>query len=276
MNIKKIAEKIFDEEINKCSDETKSIINGYKIKIINYLQEIVYVRKFPSAINNELLFYKEMAGIFRKIEKTYEKFLLFCDSYQTVLGDGKQFRETIIDIMTDDQNFQHRFGATMSMQMGLNSAISDLYMLMRMFVLFDKKEREPIKCSDTITPLNIIIYAGSSHTLLYRSVLNYFNIPSVAEIYDAESLKTKSNTIREKIHKNTKKINLNNKYVIGDQQIALRNAVIEQTNIELQQRIKEIDLMVSKLSDRYVDLKNADSTLDPTVNSLVTHFLTEI
>ena len=161
--------------------ENKTYLSVYLTRIFNKIyKENSTINNFKKAIETEILFYKEMSYIKRKINKSYSKFLKFCKRYPELFGSGTNIREKLIDIMIDDQNFNFRFNNVNVMDffgdrsiMGLNSTLSDTYTFLRMFVLFDEdKDRGPLNCRGINTPQNIIAYSGGAHSDILKSFLD--------------------------------------------------------------------------------------------------------
>ena len=295
----------------------KNIIMKNKKSIINYINEIIYVKNISLALTNEIFFYKEMNIIKNKLDKLYKKFLLFCEEYPTIFGNGIDIKEKIIEIIMNEKNFKNRFNEKNSLsediQMGLNSAITDLYALLRMFIIFDKKEREPNKCNNILTPMNIIVYAGQQHIELYESIFSYYEninlIIKISKNINDEILYKEKIANQQLIIKNNKLIEYNKnkkeKYIKNIEEIKndsmklaenIREIYVKTltkqyiiSNSEIDQYIKKYidennklininkvnDDILSKFrySDRYINIKNSNNNYINTVNELSTHFL---
>jgi hypothetical protein len=272
---------------------------NYVVIIKKYINEIIYIKNIKKAFENEILFYREMVIIKEKIDKLYAKFLLFCNLYPDIFGSGRDIKETLIDIITSETNFDTRFNPILDNPgMGLNSAVSDLYAIMRMFTIFDPNKNGPDKCSDTYTPQYIIMYAGTAHTSLYESLFDYYEFKKVIQIYDKEKeplykykdvLQIIKRDLREKrlnLYKEIKELNEKIKKIddillkkerdLIEKKVNLKYEEIKILNletIELDEKIKEIDDILSKMSysDRSVNLMNSYKT----VNYLITNFLSD-
>lgn len=147
-----------------------------------------------NSINFEINFYDEIEILKNKLNKTYNKFLKFCQIYPNVFGTGENIKEIIIDIMLSDNIFPVRFIDESGLDgkiLGLQSTFTDVYTFLRMFIIFDdEKERKPIKCSNIKTPEKIIIYAGKAHIELYNDILKHYST-SITELININNTENK-------------------------------------------------------------------------------------
>ena len=243
----KIAFKEYEEDllkINLCKDTNhifkKSADTLTNEILVDYFYETVESEDFIyKAVENEILFYEEMSILKQKLNKSYEKFLKFCEKYPNIFGDGKNIRQDIIEIMTNEKNFNNRYndkGSSMAgmfmdgtTQMGLNSTLTDLYTFLRMFTIFDsEKERDPIKCNNIETPEKIILYAGKAHIELYNSIFNKYKDRIESKII----IHNEHNNNSNKVKINELNINLNNDAIENNRAIIRYKSELETKQIE--------------------------------------------
>jgi hypothetical protein len=186
--INELLKSFFEEKIN--NKLLKMMTNENFIFVDILLHQDLILK----SINFEINFYYEIEILKNKLNKTYNKFLKFCQTYPNVFGTGENIKEIIIDIMLSDNIFPVRFIYTSGLNgkiMGLQSTFTDVYTFLRMFIIFDdEKERKPIKCSNIKTPEKIIIYAGSAHIDLYNDILKHYSI-SITELININNTKNK-------------------------------------------------------------------------------------
>ena len=194
IKIKDIIKQILKSEIEKLSIKK---LNEFMItnldQFVDFFYDILkfelkheihlrFIPKIDLIFEREKKIFKFIEFIKAKLNKSYEKFLIFCRKFPDIFGDGLDFREKVIDIMLNKDIFLDKnLGKRKYCEdvMGLLSAQTDLYNLLRMFTIFDTKKKRPGLlnkeiCDTNETPLNIISYAGASHTLLYKYIFDIF------------------------------------------------------------------------------------------------------
>jgi hypothetical protein len=283
--------KLFTEAIDTYQESPiKTLLLKYHVIIKKYINKIVYVHEIEKALRSEILFYDEMAIIRQKIDRSHTKFLSFCERYPGVFGRGADIRKVLIDIMTSGENFVTRFTVDSSgVAMGLYSAISDLYAILRMFTIFDDNKKGPVKCADIHTPKHVVVYAGQAHTALYESVFAYYDFRNVLQIYrnvkDEPLYKERSVLGRKitylikdlvRIKRESYKTSATEIDLYGSEIKDRYDDTIEKLSTyktALEEKQRQIDTILSKMlySDRSVNLMNSGKT----VNHLITDFLND-
>jgi len=211
--INELLKSYFEGKINDTI--LKMMLEDIKYPFIDIL---LYQDLILKSINFEKKFYDEIEILKNKLNKTYNKFLKFCQKYPNVFGTGENIKEIIIDIMLSDNVFFTRFieikgfiGGTI---MGLQSSFTDVYTFLRMFIIFDdEKERKPIKCSNIKTPEKIIIYAGIAHIKLYNDILKHYST-SITELININNTKNKISLEISDIRKQIE--NIKQEYYVED------------------------------------------------------------
>jgi len=314
-NVSYIREKIkeylknYDEDLKKISFGDVPNLNDI---LIEYFYDIIIntsnIPDIYKAVQIEISFYNEMLILKQKLNKSYKKFLNFCIKYPTIFGSGENIRQDIIEIMTNEENFNSRYNEETQVydvlfggrkQMGLNSTLTDLYTFLRMFIMFDSsKEREPNKCNNTETPQKIIVYAGDAHIQLYKSILNKYKDKIQPKIIINNDTNIIFNQIKENnfnrrtnsteiknnernislITKEAKESNLDNTKKFNAIIEKYRNIIreFEDTNYEIYYKNKELELTTNKdiLSDKCVNFDNSTKNDIGNLKDLIDDFIT--
>ena len=132
--------------------------------------EVWQNKKMKEAIHREYNFYVVLEKLHTKINKTYSKFLEFNRETRIFTKD---IREEYINVLTNDRNISNIINGGLFGFNAIESCVTDLYTILRMFQKFVVKNTTN-PCDSIDTPEHILVYGGSDHIHIYEDFLNIF------------------------------------------------------------------------------------------------------
>lgn len=152
------------------------IDSDIKIKLEGFIYNIITQKpeEIPNylykCLEREIIFYKQLDLRFEKLKKTYAKFERIKH-----MPDLQQIMVNILCSNEYIEQYYSNFDLNDDIGQGLASCQMDFYTVLRMFITFNKKDRDnATHCNNVLTPTKILLYAGDAHTSLYNQVLKHY------------------------------------------------------------------------------------------------------